>query len=901
MDWLNGIVAILKPDGIPVGTGFVVSSKGYIATSTHLLRLAGADTSRHSTVRIRFKATQTEMTAHVDPGWCSPFNEEDVTILFVTDQLPEGVEPLPLVASRDTVDHKIRSWGYPDGNETEGWAGKGEILGETKENGCRRLQFSSKEITRGYSGGPLWDELWQGVIGVVKRGSGGIARPQEAGLAVPSEALVALSKGELTLQTHQTTKPGFAPLALPLDHIPQPGNLAPGSRMLMGLNPHFVGRERELRQVAQVLQTGDTAAIGQMATITGLGGVGKSQLAIAFAHHYGAFFAGGVFWVNMSDGASVPAELAQCGTAMQIGDGYAGLSLEEQVQRVQRAWQEPIPRLLLFDNCEEESLLAQWRPTTGGCRVLATSRRAVWDSSLGVSILALDTLTPPESRALLQSLAPHLRDDDANAIAEALGHLPLALHLAGSYLHLYRHAPFAQPAAYLAELQTERLAHPSLQGEGSSHSPTAHERHVGRTFALSLERLNRDEPVDQLALSLLARAACFAPGTPIPRPLLLTSTGITSDNRADQLRGEKAMTRLVGLGLLTMSAETGWLVMHRLVIAFVQVQVKDLIAQLDVEKTVDNQTSQINRSGFPQDLLPWQSHLRYITNQALMRRDEMAVRLANEMAYHLEDLAEYNEARILYEYALSISEEVLGREHPNTALSLNNLASLMRNIGEYMIARSLVERALAIDEKNLGTNHPDVASDLNALAVILSDIGDYTAARPLYERSLAIRERALGPDHPDVAQSLNNLAGLLDNMGEYAAARPLYERTVAIFEKVLGPDHPNVATSLNNLAALLRNLGEYAAARPLYERSLAIRERALGPDHPDVAQSLNNLAELLRNLGEYAAARPLYERTVAIFEKVLGPDHPNVAASLNNLAELLRNLGEYAAARPLYE
>lgn len=394
-------------------------------------------------------------------------------------------------------------------------------------------------------------------------------------------------------------KPGFSRLQLPLDHIPPAASLPPGSWLPMGLNPHFVGRERELQQLAQVLQTGDTAAIGQMATITGLGGVGKSQLAIAFAHHYGPLFAGGVFWVNMSAGANVPAELAKCGIAMPLGDGYAGLSLEEQVQRVQRAWQEPIPRLLLFDNCEEESLLAQWRPTTGGCRVLATSRRAVWDSSLGVATLALDTLTPPESRALLQSLTPHLRDDDADAIAEELGHLPLALHLAGSYLHTYHHAPFAQPTAYLSELQTERLEHPSLQGEGSSHSPTAHERHVGRTFALSLERLNPDEPVDQLALSLLVCAACFAPGSAIPRPLLLTSAGITSDNRADQLRGEKAMAQLVGLGLLTVEATTGWPVIHRLVAAFVQAQKVDEKAQAQVEKTVQSEAQRLNNAGYP--------------------------------------------------------------------------------------------------------------------------------------------------------------------------------------------------------------------------------------------------------------------------------------------------------------
>ncbi|MBK9051611.1 MAG: hypothetical protein IPL78_12030 [Chloroflexi bacterium] len=155
-----------------------------------------------------------------------------------------------------------------------------------------------------------------------------------------------------------------------------------------------------------------------------------------------------------------------------------------------QAWQEAIPRLLLFDNCEDEALLAQWRPKTGGCRVLATSRRATWDVSLGVATLPLDTLTPPESRALLLSLlfplkrplqttapgveasagdAPQIATLDA--IAEELGHLPLALHLAGSYLHTYRHTPFAQPAAS-AELQ-KGAGTPSLQGEGRAtpHRP----------------------------------------------------------------------------------------------------------------------------------------------------------------------------------------------------------------------------------------------------------------------------------------------------------------------------------------------------------------------------------------------------------------------------------------------
>ncbi|MCL4871435.1 MAG: tetratricopeptide repeat protein, partial [Anaerolineae bacterium] len=567
-----------------------------------------------------------------------------------------------------------------------------------------------------------------------------------------------------------TEKPGFSPLELPLEQIPPAASLPPGSRMPFTLNPHFVGREQEMRQVAYRLQTGDTAAIGQMAAITGLGGVGKSQLAIAFAHHYGHLFAGGVFWVNMSDEANVPAELAQCGYAMQLGEGYDRLTLEEQVRRVQRSWQERIPRLLLFDNCEEEGLLAQWRPKTGGCRVLVTSRRAAWDVSLGVALLPLDTLTPPQSRALLQKLAPHLNDGEAEAIAGELGHLPLALHLAGSYLHSYRHAPFARPATYLAELQQERLAHPSLQGEGVSHSPTAHERHVGRTFALSLERLNPDDGIDQVARALLACAAHFAPGVPIPRSLLLMAAGISSDHRADQLRGEQGMARLGGLGLLTVDTETDWPVIHRLVAAFVQAEKLAEDAQAQVEKAVINEAYRLNMAGYPRALLPWQGQLWYVTEQALPREDSLAAALANNLGFHLQDLGEYAAARPLYERSLSIREQALGPNHPDVALSLNNLALLLCNQGEYAAARPLYEQALSIREQALGPAHPDVAQSLNNLAALLYNQGEYAAARPLYERALSIREQALGPAHPDVAQSLNNLALLLQNQGEYAAA-----------------------------------------------------------------------------------------------------------------------------------
>src|SRR5262245_44829457 len=255
--------------------------------------------------------------------------------------------------------------------------------------------------------------------------------------------------------------------ALPLETIPNPAPLPPGSRMPLRRNPLFVGREADLRALATALKEGEAAAIGQTAAASGLGGVGKTQLASEFVHRYGQFFAGGVFWLNFADPAAVATEVAACGGpgALALHPEFHTLPLADQVQLVQAAWQSPLPRLLVFDNCEDEALLARWRPRHGGCRVLMTSRRASWEPSLGVQLIPLGILRRDESLAVRHHHRPDLAADEAdlNAIAAELGDLPLALHLAGSFLARYRQA--VTPALYLAQLrQSELLEHPSLQG-----------------------------------------------------------------------------------------------------------------------------------------------------------------------------------------------------------------------------------------------------------------------------------------------------------------------------------------------------------------------------------------------------------------------------------------------------
>ena len=217
------------------------------------------------------------------------------------------------------------------------------------------------------------------------------------------------------------------------------------------------------------MRAGSSVAIGQIAAATGLGGIGKSQLAVEFVYRYGRFFVGGVYWLSFTDPIDVFTEVAACGD-------FPNLPLSEQAAIVQRRWQDATPRLLVYDNCEAEELLDKWRPATGGCRVLVTSRRSSWDPVLGVSALALGVLPRAESVAFLRKFCLDLPADDLDlhALAEELGNLPLALHL-----HRYRHS--ITLAAYRDDLRrVDVVHHTSLQS--GSISPTGHEQHVARTF-----------------------------------------------------------------------------------------------------------------------------------------------------------------------------------------------------------------------------------------------------------------------------------------------------------------------------------------------------------------------------------------------------------------------------------
>ncbi|MEM7534994.1 MAG: tetratricopeptide repeat protein [Chloroflexota bacterium] len=718
---------------------------------------------------------------------------------------------------------------------------------------------------------------------------------------------------------------------MPIDAIPDVAPLPAHSQIPYGRNKHFVGREEELQTLAEHLKGGTTVSVSEMrnsqlVAATGLGGIGKTQLAVAFAHRYGQYFAGGVYWMNMTAPNSVMMEVVRCGEQMMgqefgTGPGFDTLEVPIQVRLVLSLWQSPIPRLLIFDNCEEPALLERWHPPTGGCRVLVTSRRQRWTAAQGIETVALSTLTRAQSIELLLRFRPDLRDNDSddnsdvddardasdasdasddsshsrrypvlNAIAAELGDLPLALHMAGSYLETCRYD--MKLSEYLDELRNDDLLdHESLQETESNISPTQHDLHVARTFAISTNKLNSADPVDALAQSLLSRAACFAPNEPIPRTLLLA----TVDASLKRMQKRKAIGRLSGLGLID-EVEEGALVVHRLVAHFVDTVMGDTQAQDDVAQAMIDEAHELNEHGDPRPLSAWQTHLTSMTEEVGEQQNEQTAHLYMELGHHLGLIGLYQESKSYVEQALSIRQICLGDNHLDTAQSLNNLGVMYSVMGDSKAAKPYHEQALAIRLRLLGDHHPDTAQSLGNLGGVFHAMGDYEGAHPYYQQALAIYEEVLAESHPDTARSLNNLGSLKRAMGDYEEAQPYSEQALAIRLEVLGENHPYTATSLNNLGLLFQEMGDYEGAQPYFEQALAIYEEVLGEKHPDTATSLNNLGGLLNSMGDYEGAQPYFEQALAIRRQVLGESHPDTAGSRNNLGVLLAHLKEYDKA-----
>ncbi len=582
------------------------------------------------------------------------------------------------------------------------------------------------------------------------------------------------------------------------EQVTLPGALPPGSTLPFGRNAAFTGREAELRALAAALcpPEGDEAPpVVVTQAVAGLGGVGKTQLAVEFAYRYGYRFRG-VHWLDLRDPAQLDEQIARNGEALGLRQAE-GEGRDEFAGRVLRAWQAEGPRLVVLDNLEDlpaarEALRRLRHPHL---RLLITARRSHWPHDLGVQVRPLAAFTPAESRAFLRRALPPERaaDADLDALAARLGHLPLALELAARYLAAQ---PYLSVADYLARLE-DLFDHRSMRGwKPEWGNPTDHDLSLWATFTLSWERVR-----GAAARRLFLLAGLLAPNEPIPAAVLQRAV------EDPEALGE-AVHELVNLALW--QAGEGGPAVHPLLAEFARRLLKgeagreagaeaflEALADLAVETN-----DEVDRTGDYTLFAPLLPHLRAAAAGAEDLAPPAAGRLWNSLGYHLYAVAAYAEARACYERALRLLEQHLGEEHPNVATLVNNLGLVLHDLDDLEGGRACYERALRIDEAAFGPHHPNVARDVNNLGLVLQDLGDLEGARACFERALRIFEQHLGQEHPNVATLVNNLGSVLKDLGDLEKARACFERALRIFEERLPPDHPHVRTVRHNLAGL---------------------------------------------------------------------------------------------------
>jgi tetratricopeptide (TPR) repeat protein len=670
-------------------------------------------------------------------------------------------------------------------------------------------------------------------------------------------------------------------------------------------NPFFTGREAMLIQIYELLAKKKAAALTQPEAISGLGGIGKTQVALEYAYRYGDAYQA-VLWVRAESREVLTSDFTALATLLTLPEK----DVQDQSKAVDavKRWLATLNRwLLILDNVEDLPVIGEFLPLEAKGHVLLTTCSQATGPI--AHLVEVDAMEPEEGALFLLRRAKIMAKDaprdtasytdwtQARAITEAMDGLPLALDQAGAYIEETK----CSLAEYLALYETHGSA---LLRERGSLAPD-HPQAVVGTFLLSFEKLQQANP----AAADLLRLCSFLHPDAIPEAILTEGAAelgvVLSPVATDPLLLNAAIQVLRRYSLVKRDPEARLINMHRLV----QVVLKQSLHQEVQQQWAERSVRALNRAFPVAEFASCERCELYLPHALLcaqwIEQDGFtfpeAARLLHTVGVYLRDGGRYGQAEPLLKRALSLREQVLGPEYPDTATTLNALAWLYVLHANYEQAEVLLQSALMRFERVLGAEHPEVAEALNTLAAVYQYKGKYDEAEPLFKRALAIREQALGKSHPLVAESLNNLALLYDYLGQYAQAEPLYQRALALHENTRGPEHPDALIALNNLAYLYTIAGKYAQAEPLYQRALATRERVLGPEHPTTGMSLRDLGRLYILQGKYAQAEPLLQRALALLERLLGPEHDFTIRAQLSLAQLSQATGQEARAESLYQ
>jgi tetratricopeptide (TPR) repeat protein len=714
------------------------------------------------------------------------------------------------------------------------------------------------------------------------------------------------------------------------------------------------GRDVLLREMYDLVNRRSRATRKTWALV-GMGGVGKSTAALLLAE-IAQKHGWHVWWVTALNTMSLTGGVVEVLHQLDAPLSVIQAVSESAPTAPTRAWEFLNGRhsagkhwILVLDNADNPDVLAAGSASpanyTGWLRpdpvgVLVVTSRVV-DPRIWGSRISLRTLHPLEITAaaqILSDLAPGIADPtgtQVNELAKRLGGLPLALHLAGTYLS----SPFTRWRTFAEYREAlDSAGFPQALAEIDETSSDARDT-VQRTWEISLEGLAADgRPQARPMLSLLS---CYAPATPIPAALLELSNldslfsqivgpslhlGATRDDRR-QVRD--ALSGLAMIGLIQIDGAvnaSGSITIHPVVADVNRSQllagaesVRSAIGRsaIDLLNSFTRPLHLINAHDWPswqqvtphlvallEWLAPYVDDLSVISllqaanpaSEALWRCGDLsaAESLARLCVTAAVRLGSDEPAALSARYELATTGAFLARyaqgEHvddetdENAGVSVDPLSSAHWLV-RYQESEKLLREILAGRQRILGPDHPDTLTTRYRLAWVLGLQGRLTDSEQMYRELLEDRRREFGEDDYATTSTRHRIGWVLVLQHRYAQAEEVFRQLLPDEQRVLGDEHPATLTTRHRLAWAVGLQGRFAEAEEMHASLLRDERRLLGDEHPDTLTTRQRLAYVIARQGRDGEAAKMFAELLPVQQRVLGVNHPDTLSTMHQLAQ----------------
>jgi MinD-like ATPase involved in chromosome partitioning or flagellar assembly/tetratricopeptide (TPR) repeat protein len=702
-------------------------------------------------------------------------------------------------------------------------------------------------------------------------------------------------------------------------------------------NTLFTGREEDMRHLRTELRSQGSAVVLQPVALHGLGGVGKTQLALEYAYRYKSDY-DLVWWIDCDQPQYVDAALVDLGWQLQekFGTGpttgATGAEVAKVVVRQLGETKVPGRWLVIFDNADEPESIREFLPRGNG-HVLVTSRDREWERETWA--LGIDVFDRGDSIKYLMKQVSWLTADEAEAISAATGDLPFAVAVAGAYLDQYR----VPVDVYLQELELKGPRTLSVEVGGAQRS-------VAAIWDVSLDRLRDRSPVayqlfemcsvlaPDISLDLLyskEMATILARNDPafISEPVLtaqvlqeLNRLALTEDDRKGRQIRVHRLLQLVGRSRMTDEHAHAVKEDVQRVLAAARP-----VGEVDDPDTWDRYRviwPHLEVSGALGSTQPAVRQLvldrvRYLWQRADfaggMKMADEAERLWRELegaeseflrllylkANILRSLGRFNDSLELDRQVLERQTALLGEEHPQTLMTAGTIAADLRGLGQY---RQALEADLVNYRKwteLVGADHERTLAAANNLAHSHRLNGNVQAALGLDEEILGRRRNILKPEHPHILFSQVALVRDLIEAGYYRAAVQRLEEVQPLIVRHLGPDSLEALDALTVQGIALRADGRFSESEQMLATAVRNTEHRFGLASRVTLSFRLSYGLTLLVLDRNPEATGIIRETLEYFQRTLGPDHPHRLICLIDLATALREGDRFAEALEVAE